>query len=59
MNKSFLVMLLTACTCTALLFTSSKKDEVTEANLTAGLTKQAEGIAARAENLFDENYHKH
>jgi YtkA-like len=48
MNKSFLVMLLSACTCTAILFTSCKKDEVTEPNPTEGLTKQAEGFAAGA-----------
>ena len=48
MKRSFLVMLLSACTCTAILFTSCKKDTVTEINPTEGLTKQAEGYAAGA-----------
>ena len=48
MKKSFLVMLLSACTCTALLFTSCKKDSTTEPDPTEGLFKQAEGYAAGA-----------
>lgn len=41
-------MLLLACTCTTVIFTSCKKDDVTETNPTEGLTKQAEGYAAGA-----------
>ncbi|MBP6025379.1 FixH family protein [Ferruginibacter sp.] len=48
MKKSFLVMLLSACTCTSVILTSCKKDDVTETNPTEGLTKQAEGYAAGA-----------
>ncbi len=41
-------MLLSACTCTSVILTSCKKDDVTETNPTEGLTKQAEGYAAGA-----------
>ena len=41
-------MLLSACTCTSVILTSCKKDDVAETNPTEGLTKQAEGYAGGA-----------
>lgn len=50
MNKSFLAMLLPACICIALIFSSCTKDEIAqpETDPTIGMTKQAEAYAAGA-----------